>query len=402
MAARGRRYQAAKPPIGAAVEFTKALWAWLDQVNTWILAEILKDWADNPVHGIPGVRRTDALRSTWVTEKIGDLKLLLAERFPPPAATIRTLAARVSKKGDLEFQRVVGVGTRGLGIPNATLDRFRDENVDRIKSLAEKQLDEIQGLLQNAEANAERVEDLQAKIRERFDVTKSKAQLLARDQVLKFNGQLTQERHARAGITHYIWTASGDERVREVHRELDGTRQAWASAPVCSEDGRTGHPGDDYQCRCTAFPVLDEVDGEDLAPGEKEAPDVPADIQASGYADTFRKVSKGLKDSDLEYLRDPLTYKPQSHQEVSQGYAEGYAAGKSPTEIATTVFPPVRIEHDPTTGKMTLADGRHRMAAARQQGAERILAHVVQRGPRGGVKWKRTLEIPLTDKGPGR
>jgi uncharacterized protein with gpF-like domain len=27
---------------------------------------------------------------------------------------------------------------------------------------------------------------------------------------------------------------------------------------VVSDDGRTGHPGDDYQCRCTAFPVLED------------------------------------------------------------------------------------------------------------------------------------------------
>jgi SPP1 gp7 family putative phage head morphogenesis protein len=154
---------------------------------------------------------------------------------------------------------VIGIPTTDIGT-TALIDQFRDRNVSLIKSLAGQQLNQIESLLEAADSEAVRVEVLRGRIQSSFGVTKSKADLLARDQVLKLNGQLTQTRQQNAGITQYIWRTSGDERVRESHSALDGTVQAWASPPVISDDGRTGHPGDDYQCRCTADPILPELE----------------------------------------------------------------------------------------------------------------------------------------------
>lgn len=59
-------------------------------------------------------------------------------------------------------------------------------------------------------------------IQRRFDVTKSKANLLARDQIGTLSADLTRTRQESAGVKEYIWRSSGDERVRACHRELDG------------------------------------------------------------------------------------------------------------------------------------------------------------------------------------
>ena len=88
---------------------------------------------------------------------------------------------------------------------------------------------------------------------ERTDVSDSRAKLIARDQVSKLNGQLTKERQEDLGVTGYIWRTVGDERVRDSHDENDGEFFTWNSPP-----GETGHPGEDYQCRCWAEPVLPE------------------------------------------------------------------------------------------------------------------------------------------------
>lgn len=93
-------------------------------------------------------------------------------------------------------------------------------------------------------------------------VSESRARLWARDQTLKLHSNLTQERHTKAGIQRYYWTDSNDERVRWIHGELGersdlGETFSYKDPPVMSEDGRRGNPGEDYQCRCTAFPVLD-------------------------------------------------------------------------------------------------------------------------------------------------
>src|SRR5690606_35480604 len=51
------------------------------------------------------------------------------------------------------------------------------------------------------------------------------------------------------------------------HWILDGTRQRWAVAPVTNpRTGARNHPGKDYQCRCTATPVVDHLLGDDETP----------------------------------------------------------------------------------------------------------------------------------------
>lgn len=88
---------------------------------------------------------------------------------------------------------------------------------------------------------------------ERTDVSDSRAKLIARDQVSKLNGQLTMERQTDIGVDSYVWRTVGDERVRETHDANDGDTFQWDSPPA-----ETGHPGEDYQCRCWAEPVLPE------------------------------------------------------------------------------------------------------------------------------------------------
>ena len=60
-------------------------------------------------------------------------------------------------------------------------------------------------------------------------------------------------RQKEAGVTEYIWQTAGDERVRPNHRSKDGKKFKWSNPPA-----DTGHPGQDYQCRCVAEPVLDD------------------------------------------------------------------------------------------------------------------------------------------------
>lgn len=87
---------------------------------------------------------------------------------------------------------------------------------------------------------------------ERMEVSDSRARLIARDQVSKLNGNLTEERQIDMGITGYIWRTVGDERVRDTHDENDGQEFTWDQPP------ETGHPGEDVNCRCWAEPILPE------------------------------------------------------------------------------------------------------------------------------------------------
>ncbi|MEM7399604.1 MAG: phage minor head protein [Pseudomonadota bacterium] len=50
--------------------------------------------------------------------------------------------------------------------------------------------------------------------------------------------------------THYIWRTRGDGKVRSSHAANDGRIFAWDDPPP------TGHPGEDYGCRCWAEPYI--------------------------------------------------------------------------------------------------------------------------------------------------
>lgn len=178
----------------------------------------------------------------------------------------------VSRQVQREMGRVLGIdlrkdvpGLRGL------IDKWRDQNVDLIETgvhaplqrtkLRPSLLADVSRTVEEAHASGARVEGLAGELRKRFAVSDSRAELIARDQVLKLNGEISQYRQRDAGITKYKWVTSRDERVRERHAELDNTIHTWDVPPEVAP-GRYCHPGEDFQCRCVAVPVLPDNFGE--------------------------------------------------------------------------------------------------------------------------------------------
>ncbi|MCP4395666.1 MAG: hypothetical protein GY804_15570, partial [Alphaproteobacteria bacterium] len=58
--------------------------------------------------------------------------------------------------------------------------------------------------------------------------------------------------------TKYIWHTQKDSKTRSSHADRDGKVFEWAHPP------EGGHPGEDYNCRCWAEPIFD-----DMARGKK-------------------------------------------------------------------------------------------------------------------------------------
>ena len=129
------------------------------------------------------------------------------------------------------------------------------ENVDLIRSIPTELLDQVEAVVTPTVKSGLRVEDLMQRMKERFDVSDSRAQLIARDQVGKFNAELAAERAKGLGVDSYVWSTSKDQRVRTDHRHLEGTVQRYDAPPIVDEKtGRRANPGEDFQCRCQALP----------------------------------------------------------------------------------------------------------------------------------------------------
>lgn len=143
---------------------------------------------------------------------------------------------------------------------NDTINSFVEENATLIQDLQEKTYRDIEGIVQRGIRSGKRHEEIRGEIvgtkitKGVFKKLETRINLIARDQVSKLNGQLTQLRQTNIGIKEYIWRTSEDERVRTSHAAKNGNKYRWNKPPV-----DTGHPGEDYQCRCWAEAVFDEL-----------------------------------------------------------------------------------------------------------------------------------------------
>lgn len=129
-------------------------------------------------------------------------------------------------------------------------------NVELIKTIPTNMLDDMKEIVRTGFNEGKTTTEMMKEINKCYDTNKKHARFIARDQVAKLNAEITKTNQEDAGVTEYIWDDSGDERVRESHRRLSGTRQRWDEPPE-TDGGRHCHPGEDFQCRCVALPVFD-------------------------------------------------------------------------------------------------------------------------------------------------
>lgn len=127
------------------------------------------------------------------------------------------------------------------------------ENVELITSIDKRFFDDIKSTMREGFEAGESTRSIRRRLQARYQVSRSRAQLIARDQIAKLNGDITKQRQTSAGVTRYRWSTSGDERVRATHRANNGKVFFWSKPPAV-----TGHPGNDFQCRCIAEPIFDD------------------------------------------------------------------------------------------------------------------------------------------------
>lgn len=157
---------------------------------------------------------------------------------------MRKLVAGLEKVGSLPQNRALGADI------TFALTQARRWNVDLIRDVTQQQRDFAREEIAKIDADM----PLEKRLVERLGVSKSRAKLIARDQVSKLNATLSEERHKAAGSERYEWSTSGDERVRSRHVEIDGNIYRYGE-PTDAEDGLG--PGQPIGCRCVGIAIFD-------------------------------------------------------------------------------------------------------------------------------------------------
>lgn len=197
--------------------------------------------------------------------------------------------------GDKEFQKIIEKGIH-VNVPTTSpwwddmKSSWAENNYTLITSNAKKYVEQINVLTEQAIVNGLSPKKLKEEIMKATEgLSEKHCKLLARDQMGKLNGNITEAQMQEIGLDLYVWSTAYDDRVRDSHAVMEGLLCRWDDASVCSYDnGKTWvarpsgavdlHPGQDIQCRCVAlsfYPELEaEMEGVPMSELTSDLPDV--------------------------------------------------------------------------------------------------------------------------------
>lgn len=162
-------------------------------------------------------------------------------------------------RGQVERQLAAAAG-RAMAAPaqhgDAIVSGFVSDNVAQIKGLRRQARDSIEDIVRRGWRSGATADELAAEIRRRYGfMRKSRAALIAADQIGKLNGELTRARLLGAGVERGRWRTKRDGRVRDAHRALEGVEfDLQVGVP------KERFPGWPIRCRCWTEPVLAAAD----------------------------------------------------------------------------------------------------------------------------------------------
>lgn len=197
------------------------------------------------------VERLDKKLQELLPEKIAE-KLKIQKHFD-------TTLWKLDKK----LQGTLKGITVAPDLPPERRARIAEEYTENMKlwiqKWTEEEIIELRKRVQRRGFQGFRYETLVKTIQESYGVSVNKAKFLARQETNLLMTKFKQSRYEDAGVNEYIWgcvVGSPNHPVRPMHKKLEGKKFSWSNPPITAEDGRKNNPGQDYNCRCFAKPVV--------------------------------------------------------------------------------------------------------------------------------------------------
>lgn len=129
-----------------------------------------------------------------------------------------------------------------------------------IKDFTEKEISTLRKDVQKTVFEGGRYESMIKTIQKSYGVTQNKAKFLARQETSLLMTKFKETRYMDAGVKKYKWgtvAGSAAHPVRPMHKALEGKIFSWDNPPVTDDKGARNNPGQDYNCRCFARPIVD-------------------------------------------------------------------------------------------------------------------------------------------------
>lgn len=204
-------------------------------------------------------------------EKIAKIDKHLGEIIPEELASklkVEKMFDQALWKTDKDFRSSVKQVSL---IPELTPERRMQiatawqQNMDLwIKNWTEEKIISLREAMQKSVFASNRFESAISGIQKDFQTTRSKAKFLARQETKLLVTTFKEIRYQEAGVDEYKWKSvkgSPAHPVRPYHKALNDRSEKgeifrFSNPPVTDKSGRRNNPGQDYNCRCVAVPVV--------------------------------------------------------------------------------------------------------------------------------------------------
>lgn len=211
-------------------------------------------------------------------QKLDQIDLKLTQILPEEIAD-RLKAEHIFDTTLWKVERDFAATLRGLSIaPKLTksqrtliAEEWQNNVKIKIRDWTQKEISTLRKNMQQSVFAGNRYETAVKTIEKSYGVSTNKAKFLARQETGLLMAKFKEVRYKDAGIRKYKWkcvSGTASHPVRASHKILDGKIFSWDNPTELDRYGRVKpsglhkpgenkNPGEDYNCRCTAVPIVE-------------------------------------------------------------------------------------------------------------------------------------------------
>ncbi|MCO6514311.1 MAG: phage head morphogenesis protein [Snodgrassella sp.] len=246
---------------GIEQAYSKALVSVVQQIKSDVDAELLKEFkkqAEQKKIAMDGIADwvahvIDYLISRW-GKKLEDLAPQLALQFVNrTVSNYESLFKTHLRKAGFTVRFQI------TDFQKESLQAVMENNVGLIKSIGSQYLDKVQGQVWKCVTDGYDLSTLAKDLSKAYDITKRRAELIARDQGAKAHAVIEKAKRQELGITKAIWLHShAGKKPRPSHLAADGKEFDVDKGMYL--DGKWIQPGELINCRCCSKSIIEGID----------------------------------------------------------------------------------------------------------------------------------------------
>ena len=249
-----------RPNAGIERAYSKALVSVVRQIKIDLDAELVRDFksrAKQEKIAMDGITDwvahvIDYLISRW-ERKLDDLAPQLAAKFVNrTVSNYESLFKTHLRKAGFTVRFQV------TDFQKEALQAATEVNVGLIKSIGSQYLERVQGQVWKCITDGYDLAALAKDLNKTYDITKRRAELIARDQGAKAHAVIEKVKRQELGITKAVWLHShAGKKPRPSHVAANG--KVFDVSKGMYLDGEWVQPGELINCRCCSKSIIDGI-----------------------------------------------------------------------------------------------------------------------------------------------